>query len=70
MIKVFILFFTITLSGCEESTKVYQSESGWYCTGRNFTFQFNGENAQQKAHERCDSMLLPYNKLNQRGKDE
>lgn len=46
-----------------ETVSVYQETNGWRCRAGGNMFWFTGENAEQRAHERCDTFLIYYNKL-------
>ena len=67
------LLLILFLFGCSlrkniEVIPASDADDAWICLTQDAKFVFKGGDAQEKAHERCDSFQLPYNKL-KRGKE-
>lgn len=67
--RLLVLFL---LLGCTDPYRVIPSkehEGYWICDSmKEGMFYFSGDNAEARAHERCDSFQLPFHKLNQEQK--
>ncbi len=57
------LLCLLLLVSCNEGLSVNElGKDKWQCQSPKGRFLFSGEGAQEKAHKRCDSFLLPYEK--------
>lgn len=67
------VLFLVFLIGCTDRPEVKphrDNNEWWVCEAREGYYVFSGRDAETRAHERCDSFLLPYEKLNQGKKND
>jgi hypothetical protein len=59
------ILMLLLLTSCfdAETISVYPHNQSWVCNSHGNTFHFTGQDAEKRAHERCDTFLMPYNKL-------
>lgn len=61
--KLLVILTIFIFVSCERLTNVYKQDNFWICKYGMQEYQFEGTNAMELAHKRCDSFLETWQKI-------